>query len=152
MLNSSYIPSQYNPCRKVTVSLRPLLVFCCLLCRWMVSTYGQYHGGTHVTPWHTLQIESYIGSVVAYLTQRNYAWALKPPKPSQDVSKGQIQTKPAPVYSHRGIWCRWVQVASKQTVLNVQKTRLRCLQYRRTTQSTVERSEIQFYLLKLNQE
>ena len=26
-------PSQYNPCRKVTVRLHPLLVRCCLLCR-----------------------------------------------------------------------------------------------------------------------
>ena len=27
-------PSQYNPCRIVNVMLHPLLVWCCLLCRW----------------------------------------------------------------------------------------------------------------------
>ena len=30
------------------------------------------------------------------------------PKLTQDVSKGYMQTKPAPVTSHRGIWCRRV--------------------------------------------
>ena len=34
-------PKQYNPCRKATVRLQPLLVGCCLLCWWVMSTYGQ---------------------------------------------------------------------------------------------------------------
>ena len=64
-------PSQYNTCRKVTVRFYPLLVWCCLLCRLVVITYGKQVGayqGNHgclpvVTSWLTLLIGLYIWSV-----------------------------------------------------------------------------------------
>ena len=79
MLNSTF--------QKVTVRLRPLLMWCCFLCQWVVSTYIWPIGrgipwGNHgclpvVTSWHTLQLDLYyIWSVGVSLTQRNYAWAL----------------------------------------------------------------------------
>ena len=72
-------PSQYNPCQKVTVRLRPLLAGCCLpvdgVNIWPVGR-GNHGCLPVVTSWHTLQIGLYIWSVGVFLTQRNYAWAL----------------------------------------------------------------------------
>ena len=125
MLNSSYIPSQYNPCRKVTVRQHPhpLLVGCCLLCRWVVSTYGQqvgaYHGGTmdacQLSHHGTNYRLGCISGLQEFLSHsEKLCMGPGPPNHTQDVSKGQMQTKPAPVDSHRGIWCR--RVSRSKTV------------------------------------
>ena len=73
--------SQYNPCRKVTVRLCPLSVWCYLLCNiWPIGKVipWENHGCLPVvTSWHKLQIRLYIWSVGDYHEhQRNYEWAL----------------------------------------------------------------------------